>query len=305
MGKDNEDSLGSKLLSNAGGIIGGVTSALRLFGVGEKRQDRRQIDQQGKLNDVNAKTAKELADYENAGKLKMWKDTNYTAQLAEATKAGVSKAAAIGGSGTGTQGASVSGVGGGSAADAASTMQANTGAAAQAIQSAAQLNLMKAQADNLNADTKDKLANIPNKGTQNELGQEDLTTKKFNNSILKTLGVAEQSEAVRNANRKLEAESGKAWNEYEAWKAAGFGEMENNDPNSPVAKAIKAGFDKTITEASNAKKEGRIKDATATIEGFKANLAKQGISPDSPWYWKLLSDVASKLDINPLDWIKK
>ena len=67
-----------------------------------------------------------MADYEQALKLKMWKDTNYGGMLAEAEKVGVSKAAAIGGSGTGTQGASVGNVGGGNAADAASTTNART-----------------------------------------------------------------------------------------------------------------------------------------------------------------------------------
>lgn len=175
----DKPTLGQQLgnISNtAGSVIGGVQLVKDLFTNKKKqaqREDDRQVRQQGRLNEVNAKTSKELADYEQQLKLKMWKDTNYGAQLAEADKAGVSKAAVLGGSGAGVgQGASVSGISGGGAADAASTQAVNQ-----------QAELMKAQIGNINADTKLKESQAGNvdAGTGNiELDSE---WKKVQNEI--------------------------------------------------------------------------------------------------------------------------
>lgn len=289
----------------AGAAIGALGTIGGWLGIGEKRQDQRQLDQQDKLNRQNQRIGEENANADQARALQLWKDTNYTAKLAEATKAGVSKAAAIGGAAGSTGGAGTVSAPTSSAADAASTTNARTASIQGGLNAAAQLNLMKAQADNLKADTADKLANLPVKGNAAQGGEQDVITKKFDNEVRKLVGTAASAEAVNNANLRLEAESGKTWNEYQAWKAAGFGEMENNDPGSPIAKAIKAGMQKTITDAENAKSDGNIKAATAAIEGFKARLAEQGLSPDTPWYGKLLSDILSKLNINPLDIIRK
>lgn len=130
----------------AGNIIGGIQAAKALFqntGKEEERQDERQIKMQGKLNEINSKTNKELADYEQSLKMQMWKDTNYSAQLEQAGMAGLSKVAVLGGSGGGAQGASVnaSGIGSG-ASGSAQTMMAKT-----------QAELAKAQTANLNANT--------------------------------------------------------------------------------------------------------------------------------------------------------
>lgn len=162
------DNKQSWLAQNAGSIIGGISTIGGWLGIGEGKQDRRQIKQQGKLNDVNAKTAKELADYEQQLKLQMWKDTNYGAQLEQAGLAGVSKAAAIGGSGTGTQGASVGSVSGTGAADAASTTNARTASIQAGMQLASQLALQKAQKENIEADTANKQAGATNTNTDTE-----------------------------------------------------------------------------------------------------------------------------------------
>lgn len=111
--------------------------------------DNRQIKQQGRLNELNMKASKELADYENELKMKMWNDTNYSAQMEHARKAGVSKAALFGGGAGGgvAQGAGVSGVNGGGAA---------SGTDRQRV--ANEQLMMMAQIKNLNADTEKKKA---------------------------------------------------------------------------------------------------------------------------------------------------
>lgn len=294
------------ILSSAGSIIGGLTTIGGWLGIGEGRQDRRQVDQQRKLNEVNAKTAREQADYEQQLKLQMWKDTNYGAQLEEAKKAGVSKAAAIGGSGTGTQGASVSSPSGGSAADAAATSNARVAQQQAGMQLASQIALMKAQKDNLDADTADTLANIPKKGVETDLGSEAWRKAQRENEAADMAGGAGlEAENIRTVNERLKRDNEREWNDYEAWKAAGFKGMNNNDENTPVAKAYRAGMDEAVTKGKNAKLDGRIKDAQAAVEEFKANLAKQGISPDTPWYIKLVADLAEKVGVSPLKWMAK
>lgn len=147
-----------RLLETGGQL---ATQIAGWLGVGEKRQDKRQVEQQGKLNDVNAKTAKELADYEQALKMKMWKDTNYGAQLKQAEMAGVSKAAVLGGNGSGAGGgASVGSVGGGNAADAAAAQNAATNQA-----------MSMAQIANLNANTKKTEVEAQNMGAEGIGGQ--------------------------------------------------------------------------------------------------------------------------------------
>lgn len=236
MAEIKKEGFGSKLLSNAGTIVGGLTTLGSWLGIGEKRQDRRQLEQQGKLNRQGAETAKDLADYEQNLKLKMWKDTNYTAQLAEAEKAGVSKAAAIGGSGTGTQGASVGGVPSGTAADAASSMNAATGRGAAGLQTAAQLNLMKAQADNLNADTRVK-----------------------NTDADKKAGVDTDNVKADTDNKILDNLRGRL--EYEI----------RNNSKDDVSKQIQAATSKAISEAQSATSTARVGLETqdATINKIK------------------------------------
>lgn len=167
-------------LEAAGAIMNGLTTMGGWLGIGEGRQDKRQIKQQTKLNEVNAKTAKEMADYEQDLKLKMWKDTNYGANLAEAEKAGVSKAAAIGGGIGGGQAATVGSVGGGSAADAAATTNARTAQMQQGMQLASQLALQKAQKENIEADTANKIADSGyTSGAKTELTKEDTEKRKM------------------------------------------------------------------------------------------------------------------------------
>jgi len=108
----------------------------------------------------------------------MWNDTNYTARLKQAEAAGVSKAAVLGGSGTGTQGISVSAPGSSGAADAAATTNARSQMMGQGMQLASQLALMKAQKENIEADTANKQAGTEQTGASTEGTKIDNTVKK-------------------------------------------------------------------------------------------------------------------------------
>lgn len=60
-----------------GAILSGAGTIAGWLGIGEKRQDKRQVEQQERLNNVNKKTQLEIAEQENQMRLKMWQDTNY------------------------------------------------------------------------------------------------------------------------------------------------------------------------------------------------------------------------------------
>lgn len=198
-------------LATAKKVIGGLTQGVGLFqGVKdlftnkkkeENRQDARQVTQQGKLNEVNAKTSKELADYEQALKLKMWQDTNYTAQLREAEKAGVSKAAAIGGGGAGVgQGASVgtSGVGGGAASGTEGQM---AGIQNRLMQS--QIMNMDAQTNKTNAEAeKIKTTDTENVKADTEIKKIQVEFDKVRNEI-QGLTSEEQAERIKDEAKKM------------------------------------------------------------------------------------------------------
>ena len=116
------EELGISTAAAAGsGVLGGLVN--QLFA---GRNDKRQIRQQQKLTDMQVAANKQMADYEQELGLKMWKDTNYPAQIEMMKAAGLNPAAVLsnGGGGSGATGASAAGVGGGQAANAAQT-QAN------------------------------------------------------------------------------------------------------------------------------------------------------------------------------------
>jgi hypothetical protein len=197
----------------AGNIIGGVQAAKQLFTNTKKeeaRQDTRQVNMQGKLNEINSKTNKDLADYEQKLKLQMWKDTNYSAQLEQAGMAGLSKVAVLGGSGGGTQGASVNsgGVGSG-ASNSAQAMMANT-----------QAELAKAQTANLNANTMKTTAetkkiggiDTDKAGSEKDLIETTNIGKKLENSIT-ALNLKIKNETIEEAKNSILADYQKSIND--------------------------------------------------------------------------------------------
>lgn len=130
-----------------------------LFG---KIHDRRQLQQQEKLQALQIQGTKELSDYNQQQQLDMWNKTNYGAQVEHIKAAGLNPAMLYGHSGGGgaTTGGTTSAISGGQAANAAATMQAQTGMAMQI----AQTDLLKAQAKKANIEA-DKLEGIDTQHT--------------------------------------------------------------------------------------------------------------------------------------------
>lgn len=119
-------------------------------------QDRRQLKQESKLQELNIAGQKEMAEFNLQQQMKLWEQTNYRAQMEQLQKAGLNPGLIYGMSGGGgattatqpshvPQGAGPKGGG-----------EAVAGMGIQAGLAAAQMELIKAQADNVKADTAKK-----------------------------------------------------------------------------------------------------------------------------------------------------
>ena len=116
----------------------------------------------------------------------------------------------------------------------------------------------------------------------------------FQNKLNEAIGFEAMQKRYAWANDQLEISRDKQLAEYNSWLAGSFEGRATDDPNSPVAKAIKAGYNQTLQSLENSKTLGDIQSFERTITAYKANLAKQGIPPDAPWYAKIIGDLISK-----------
>lgn len=125
----------------------------------------------------------------------------------------------------------------------------------------------------------------------------------FDNQVKERLGYDTFVRQGQLATERLSTNYQRELADWETFKVAAF-ESEGHinathgyslSSNSPAAKAVRAGLESTIQNAENAKALGDIRRFESVIAGFKANLAKQGISPDSPWYVKIVGDLLQKL----------
>jgi len=255
-------------------------------------QDRRQVEQQKKLSEVQGRENRKMADYNQNLALDMWDKTNYAAQVEQMKKAGVNVGLMYGGAGSG---GSTSGAGQASGVSGASAGDPNAGTA-MGMQMASQLALMNAQKENIEADTANKKASAGGTTASTE-GTE------FQNAVNKMIGVQQVADRYQSESDSLKIKSEKDNAEWEQLKAVGY---ENNftDENTPAAKAMKAGFQRTVTELENAKTSGNIAKAEQVIREYEAGLAKEGIDPRSPWYVKILGDLLAKVGLSPIAGVK-
>lgn len=130
----------------------GAVGAILGLGLGNIN-DKRQLKQQKRLQDMQIQGQNQLASADMARQLQMWKDTNFSAQMAEIEKAGLSPGLiyGMGGAGGATTGQSAHSVGSGDAPKGggeAMGMALMTG----------QMGLLRAQKENIEADTANKRA---------------------------------------------------------------------------------------------------------------------------------------------------
>lgn len=148
-----------------------------LFG---KIQDKRQLNQQDKLNANQLKHNKQAAEHQYGLNLEMANATAAPWQVKKLDEAGLNPALMYGGSGAGgatsAAGGNTAGVSGGSAGDP------NAGVG-MGMQMAAQIGLMKAQKENIEADTENKKAGAGSADATTENTKADTAGKNIKNSI--------------------------------------------------------------------------------------------------------------------------
>lgn len=278
----------------------GAGLGLALGGINDKRQ----LKQQRKLQRLEIEGQKEMLSHNMAAQLKMWQDTNYSAQMEQLRKAGLNPGMIYGMSGggattTGQASANVTGAhaptGGGEAIAMAST--------------AAQLGLMRAQKENIEADTQAKLAGIPKTGAEIPNIQADTENKILQGIILKYTGKEAKDfyEQVKTPNRgieaktyqdELEARQGIATTIYEMWTEGKLKDKANyeieqllvqNAKTRMEARHIQKAMDLLEENIKGAKLDNVIKDLEARLQ------TETGIDKSSSGLLKILGRLFLKL----------
>lgn len=173
--------IGSEAVKAGIGVAGAIAGQGMglLFG---KAQDRRQVEQQKKLQELQIKGNKEMLDYNQDKQLDMWNKTNYGAQVEHLKDAGLNPALIYGMSGGGatTVGSGGgAGVSGSQASDGASRQQAATAQGMAMMQAS----LMGAQKENIEAQTAktkaeaEKISGVDTQQAKAQTGLLDVTTR--------------------------------------------------------------------------------------------------------------------------------
>ena len=142
--------------------VGSGVGSLINTGLGlllQKHNDKRQLEQQGKLGQQQLWLDLQKMSAQKAMELQMWKDTNYSAQVEELEKAGLNPALLYGkgGGGGATTGGGASGVGSANAPVGGNEILG-------LMMQKQQMELMKAQVENVKADAHLKNVEAAKKG---------------------------------------------------------------------------------------------------------------------------------------------
>lgn len=138
--------------------------------------------------------------------------------------------------------------------------------------------------------TKQLQANIARTEAETDAINSRTVSQRFQNALNDAIGIDKMWERYSNESDIIANKFNKENLEFEAWKAGAISEN-GLSKNSPVVRAIRAGYETAEQQLKQAKVQEDISRATAIIKNFEANLAKQGVSPNSPWYVKFLGDL--------------
>lgn len=156
---DNKNSFFNNLGMAVGNSVAGQGLGLIFGAIGRKAQQ----NQQERLNEQQIKAQAKMGALNNQQALDLWNKTNYGAQVEHMKEAGLNIGLMYGGAGAGgSTGANAGSVTGGQAEGASQQT-------AMGLQLASQLSLMKAQKENIEADTEQKKAQTAETGLDTEL----------------------------------------------------------------------------------------------------------------------------------------
>lgn len=137
-------------------------------------------------------------------------------------------------------------------------------------------------------------ANIARTNAETRAVEARTAGTEFQNQVNQTIGIAAMANRYSTDSDLLSIKQEKANAEFEAWKASNFANTTFDDPNSPLAKAQSAGLQKALVELETARKTGDAIKFQNVVKAYEANLARRGISPNTPWYGKIIGDLILK-----------
>jgi len=134
-------------------------------------------------------------------------------------------------------------------------------------------------------------ANIARTNADTKQINASTASTEFDNAVKEKVGYHSFGDTKLFENEAKQAGSQKQLAEFEAWKAGSLTDGTNADKDSPVSKAIRAGYDTAVEKLKYQRELNDIAGAEKTITQYKANLAAQGIDPSTPWYMKIISKL--------------
>lgn len=208
--------------------------------------DRRQLRQQQKLQEMQMQGSKEMMDYQMQKQYDMWLRTNYNAQKQQLKEAGLNPGLMYGMSGGGgtTTGNASAGVSGATAPSGGREVQDMMGMGLQRTSTVA---LIDAQRKNIEADTKLKESQVPA-----NLNEPNVQNQGIEESKARIDMMAQQTDNERVKHTLLEIERSIGRNR--AWISDRTMDME-------ISKYA-AELDNAIADAQKAMNEAKISDAT-------------------------------------------
>lgn len=220
--------LGIEDAKKAAGTIANVITG----GALQRNADKRQLRQQKKLMKLETANNKALANYNHGLALDMWDKTNYSAQRQQMEKAGINPGLMYGSAGSG---GTTSGAGSAGMVDAGKAEPQSMG---MGMQLGMQMQLMKAQKENIEADTANKQANTTKTGgvdteeTKGKIGK--LAAETTNEALKGTL--LKLDEKIKTVESNI-AEKTEAFAIQEIWSSteAAVAEARRNTAESKVA----------------------------------------------------------------------
>lgn len=225
--------------------------------------------------------------------MKQWEETNYKAQIEQMRKAGLNPALMYKSAGQGGTTGNISS----SPRQAPNLPSYNSGAqmAIEMGMAQSQIELNRSQAEKNKAEAENLQGGVRDNLT------EDRRAKKFTNDINELY--REQIEEAKNMEwdmTKIKGEEANAAWEFK--KAIEYGVKPEQDgpftnDNTRAARAKIAEMKMFEEDLKRARIENNIAEAEKIIKEFEAEMTKQGISPNSPWYAKLLTDLLQKVGI--------
>lgn len=271
MGKFWDSAVGGFASQAAQGAIGAGLGLIM-----QKSNDKRQIRQQRELQGIEIAGQKQMLDYNQQKSLEMWEKTGYGAQKDQMKAAGLNPGLmyGMGGGGGQTAGITPGNVSGGNASG-------NSGEAMGMAMMATQMGLLKAQKENIEADTREKEAGAydkqnsgEGKGLANALTTWLQGTDQYGNDVGENMGNSVRGQAEIESLNKIRAEM----------KAI----LDKNDRERVMQneQIKKLGEEITLMQ-----KKGLSEDQ------IKENLIKEGKLKDAEIAW-------NALDLEPGNWGK-